>query len=187
MIKTLLLSIATVLVTLCVYLYIHLGIAKPVSLKVEKRGPFSLLFKPHMGPYYLINGVIKEVESWALSHNIACSKTFGEYIDNPATVDEDRLRSRGGCVLTTPIETPPQELEYQNRGERLYVVAEFSGSPAVSPYKVYPKVQEYLIEQRLKSSGPVVEIYTVNGNQMTTEYLFAIDNPTPTPPSSPVN
>jgi hypothetical protein len=175
MIKTFLLGLVTFVILLAAYLYFHLGIAKPVRVALEQRGPMYLLFKQHTGAYHKIGPVIHEAEVWAASHGIACPSTFGEYLDNPQAVDEDRLRSRGGCVLSAPLANVPPEFLYQQRGERTYAVGRFEGSPAIAPYKVYPKVEEYLKRAGLKSSAPVIEIYTINGSGMTTEYLFAVD------------
>lgn len=175
MIKTYILAIISLALSLAVYLYFHLGVYEPVKVAVERRGPFELLFKEHIGPYHQINGTIKEVEAWAKDHNTRCAQTFGEYLDNPEAVDEDRLRSHGGCVLSTPLPTTPPDLQYQKRAERSYAVGRFNGSPAIGPYKVYPKVRRFLDEHHLRSSAPVIELYTINGNEMITEYLFAID------------
>lgn len=175
MVKTLILGVLTLAITLFGYLYFYLGVNKPVSVAVENRGPFYLIYKSHVGPYHRIVPVIAEVEQWALSHNLACMKTFGEYLDNPETVDEDRLRSHGGCILSAPLAQVPPEYDYQVRPERSYAIGQFQGSPAIGPYKVYPKVRQYLSDNRLKSNSPVIEIYKVDGNSISTEYLFAID------------
>lgn len=177
MVKTAVITILSLAVVLAIYLYSYLGVYRPVTVTLETRGPYALLFKGHLGPYHQILPKIQEVEAWAHEQNLPCATTFGEYIDDPQIVDEDRLRSRGGCVLKgKPAAPPPPELEYQVRPERTYAVGHFDGSPAIGPYKVYPKVQKFLAEKRLKSSSPVIELYTVNGENVVTEYLFAVDN-----------
>ena len=175
MLKTAFLAVASLVVVLAVYLYFYLGIYRPVTVTLEPRGPFYLVFKPHLGPYHQILPVIHEVETWASGHHLNCQTTFGEFLDDPQTVDEDRLRARAGCVLTAPLPAPPADFEYQARAERTYAVGHFAGSPAIGPYKVYPKVQTFLEEHRLKSSSPIIEVYTVKGEDVLTEYLFAID------------
>jgi DNA gyrase inhibitor GyrI len=177
MIKTFFLTLLTLAVGLGVYLFFYLGVYKPVDVRLEKRGPFEVVFKQHIGPYHTIGASIREVENWAQTHGLNCPQTFGEYLDNPEAVDEDRLRSHGGCILTSAPATVPSEYQYQHRPERSYAVGRFEGSPAIGPYTVYPKLRKFLDEHRLKSSSPVIEIYTVNGDKVTTEYLFAIDQP----------
>ena len=177
MIKTAVVTIFSMALLLAIYLYLYLGVSKPVKVTLEPRGPYLFIFKAHLGPYHQILPKIQEVEAWAAEHNVACTVTFGEYLDDPHAVDEDRLRSRGGCLVkaTPPVPLPP-EFEFQVRPERRYAVGHFDGSPAIGPYKVYPKVQKFLDEQRLKSSAPVIELYTVTGTEVQTEYLFAVDN-----------
>lgn len=173
--KTIFITLITGAILLAVYLYVYLGVSKPVEVRLEKRGPYELLFKDHRGPYHQIGASLKEIENWALAHNVRCPQTFGEFLDDPESVDEDRLRSHAGCVLADRLATAPPEYQSQHRPEKLYAVGRFQGSPAIGPYKVYPRVRAFLDEQRLKSSAPVIEMYTVNGDNVTTEYLFAVD------------
>ncbi len=91
--------------------------------------------------------------------------------------DEDRLRSRGGLRdQGHPGGAAPARTRVPGPAERQYAIGHFDGSPAIGPYKVYPKVQKFFGEKRLKSSAPVIELYTVTGEEITTEYLFAVDN-----------
>lgn len=175
--RRIILGLVAAAALLVAYLFMHLGVSKPVLISLEKRGPYEFLFKNHLGAYHKIVGVIQDVEKWAAERNLSCPQTFGEYLDDPQGVDEDRLRSHGGCILKARLDSPPPDMQTQSRPERLYAVGRFEGSPAIGPLKVYPKIRQFLIEHRLTSASPVIEIYTVNGSGMTTEYLFAIDNP----------
>jgi AraC family transcriptional regulator len=58
--------------------------------------------------------------------------------------------------------------------KRKYVVAHFSGSPAIGPWKVYPAIMEYLEVHRLSGEGSSIEIYTINGDAIETEYLYPL-------------
>ena len=176
MIKTLVLAVIAMVVFFAAYLYVHLGLSRPVTVTLETRGPFTLVFADHVGPYHQILPKIAEVEAWAAANHLACPVTFGEYLDDPPAVDEDRLRSRGGCLFTSaPAVAPPAGFGTETRAAREYAVGHFAGSPAIGPYKVYPKVQNFLAEQRRTSTAPVLETYVVRGDQVTTEYLFAVD------------
>lgn len=175
MIKWILLAVASTAVSLSVYLYMHLGLAKPVDITTEDAGPFVFLFKEHMGAYHEIGKVITEVERWAIAQNQPCSKTFGEYLDDPSLVDQDRLRSLGGCIVPVKPEVPlPEGFSVKEMPRQQFVVARFSGSPAVGPFKVYPKVHSFFAEKRIKAPTSNLEIYTVNGQQVNTEYLFVL-------------
>lgn len=174
MVRILFISVVLAGFGLAVYLYFYLGGYKPVDIAVEKRGPQILLYKNHVGAYHEIGPTIQAVESWALAQHLLCPTTFGEYLDNPESVDQDRLRSRGGCVLTKKPEQVPPDWTVEERPSRRFVVAHFTGSPSIGPFKVYPKVKKYLAENRLTSSEATMELYMVNGSSVMTEYLFQL-------------
>lgn len=159
---------------ICIYLGMHLGVLKPVTIKEEVRGPYYLLYQKHLGEYYKISEVIDQVERSVRQDSLSCDQTFGEYFDNPKVVEQDRLRSRGGCISPQAYTQTPKGLESDQLPERRYVVATFSGSPAIGPWKVYPKVQDYLRSHRLNALEETIEIYTVNGDTITTDYLFPL-------------
>ena len=175
-IKTLVLTIATLVVSLLTYLYFYLGINRPVEITLEDIGPLTLVYKTHVGPYHQIGADIDAVEAWAHEQNLRCIQTFGEFLDNPEGIDEDRLRSHAGCVLNAP---PPKvlgaDMESEVRARKRYAVGHFQGSPAIGPYKVYPKVRRYLGEHRLVSKAPIIELYTVRGPEMEAQYLFGLE------------
>ena len=175
MIRVALLGLFAFVLSLAVYLYFYLGFYKPVDVALERRGPLYFLYKTHTGAYHQIGPAISAVENWTHEHKVPCEKTFGEYLDDPQAVDQDRLRSRGGCVLSGPLNSPPAEFQYEQRPEREYVVARFSGSPAIGPFKVYPKAKQFISEKRLKSAEGAIEVYLVRGDKVETEYLFPIE------------
>ncbi len=174
MVKWLFLGLAAALITFAFYLYFHLGLNKPVEITVTEAGPFVLIYKEHMGAYHEIGPVIREVENWAIKNNVPCPRTFGEYLDDPSTVDQDRLRSLGGCqTLTVPGELP-EGFKTKEIPRKNYVMARFSGSPAIGPYAVYPKVKDFFHEKRMKMPASVIEFYLVSGRNVETEFLFEI-------------
>lgn len=160
--------------TLLVYLSFHLGVFKTVEIKEEVRGPYYLLYQKHTGPYFQISELISKIELSAKQASLSCDLTFGEYFDNPKEVDADRLRSRGGCLSLQPYTRALDGLEIDHLPEQRYVIAKFSGSPSIGPWKVYPRVQAYLDERRLHSMEESVEIYDIKNGEMTTEYLFPL-------------
>lgn len=165
----------TGLAAFAVYVYSHLGLNKPVEISQGTAGPFIFLYKDHRGAYHEIGPVIHEVELWALKQNVPCSKTFGQYLDDPEGVDQDRLRSRGGCVLSVlPNGMAPQGYSVLKIPEKPYVIARFTGSPAAGPLAVYPEVKKYFAEHRLVYPPTVIEIYEINGSDVTTQYLFQL-------------
>lgn len=174
MIKGFLTGVLGVVVISSVYLCVHLGAFEPVDIDEEVRGPLYVLYSDHQGAYYQISEVISRVEGAAKLAGAACAKTFGEYFDDPSVVEEDRLRSRGGCIATEPFGKTPEGLHTDQIPDSRYVVAHFSGSPAIGPWKVYTKVHRYLLHHRLKAVEETIEIYSLHDNEITTEYLFPL-------------
>ncbi len=177
MIKKFILAAFITLIGFAIYLYLYLGANKEVTLTVAEQGPLVLLYADHAGAYHEIGKKIEYVEKWAREKSLPCRRTFGEYLDDPSAVDQDRLRSRGGCVLEQKIEEFPEDMKLEERPRRRYVVARFEGSPAIGPFTVYPKAAEYIETMRLKSDGPAMEIYTIQGTAVTTEFLFPVAPP----------
>lgn len=154
------------------YLIHHLGFFKPVTITEESRGPLYLLYRDHIGAYYKISEVISQVESVARQNSLDCQRTFGEFLDNPHNADEDRLRSRGGCISTEPFPNVPEGLLTSQKPPQRYVVARFLGSPAVGPWKVYPKALKYVQDHRINIAEETIEIYTLNDDRISSDYLF---------------
>lgn len=174
-IRHFLIAVLLAVITLAAWMGYHLGAFKSVSLDEVEKGPLKMIYKDHTGAYYKNSEVISEVETWAKEHKVDCTRSFGEYIDDPNTVEEARLRSRGGCLVSEfPTDLPP---DYKTREipSRKYVMAVFTGSPGIGPLKVYPKAESYIREHDLTADGAVIEIYVVHSEtDMVTTYLFPV-------------
>jgi AraC family transcriptional regulator len=172
------------LVVFGITVYFRLGGHKHVSIEQKDISAYTVVGKKHVGAYHKIGPVIFEVEAWAKANNLPCNRTYGEYLDDPRTKDEDRLQSIGGCVLGN-VGDPNSELSDEVKktlppdfivstveaGPR--VIAVFKGAPSIGPFKVYPAVEDYMAEHKLKISGPVIEIYEILGERKArTEYQF---------------
>lgn len=166
------------IVAMVLVVMFRLGSFKSVHVTEIEEGPFHLIYKKHVGPYHQIVPTMNEVEEWVKKNNLACPSTFGEFLDNPKEVDQDRLQSNAGCVVDQEITIPlPEGFVARTIERQSYVSAVFDGAPSISPYKVYPKVFEYFEKQKnTQFKGPALEIYTAPpGQPMTTKYLFASD------------
>jgi hypothetical protein len=157
------------------FLAIRNGVFKSAEIRIEDQGPFFLLSKEHMGPYHKILPTLEEVEKWAKDNNVACPRTFGEFIDDPNVVETERLRSLVGCELTEKPATIPVGFQFRELPRRKYIVAIFHGSPALGPYKIYGKAQSVRNENGLQPDGSVTEFYKVLPEQgLETQYLFPV-------------
>lgn len=180
-------GIAALLIAVVVYSVMgRMGAMKPVVITEETSGTLHVLTKDHLGAYHKIVPVISEVETWAKANGEPCVQSFGEYFDDPEKSDEDRLKSRGGCLLTTTKEEAekkwagklPPGFSIATMEDRSAVKAVFSGAPSLGPVKVYPLVFEYMKKNDLKPNGPVIEIYQFNEAEGlgTTIYIFPAQN-----------
>lgn len=174
MFKALFSFVATICLLMGGYLYFHLGFYKSARFHEATKGPLYLLYKDHLGPYFQISIVIDQVEKAAIASGLPCKTSFGEFLDDPKKTDQDRLRSRAGCVLSSLPAKTPEGLKLETKPAQKYLVGEFDGSPAIGPYKVYPKAKEYFIQRRWTPYPENMEFYTVDGEMVHTEYLFPI-------------
>ena len=164
----------------------YTGAFKSITIGVDQRGPYTLVFKEHTGAYHKIVSTIESVEKWAKDNKLKCRLSFGEYFDNPRIVEEGRLKSRGGCLID-PLDPEDQKIFEslknnlpENFKTDIYsktkaVVALFTGSPGIGPMKVYPKADEFMAKGQLTKKGPVLEIYEVfDPHSMQTIYIWPI-------------
>jgi hypothetical protein len=162
------------------YLLFYVGAFKPVLISEKEAGPFFYLYKEHTGAYHKIVPVIETVETWAKEQKIPCTLSFGKYLNDPSSVDEERLRSIGGCLVSEEESKAlaghlPEGFKLEAQAPQKYVIAQFEGSPGIGPMKVYPKVFQYIEEQRLLREEWVLEIYEVHSQEaMTTTYHFPL-------------
>jgi len=160
--------------TVAISLYFKLGAYKKVQVEVKEQPPIQVLYKKHFGPYHKISPIIEQVEAWAAKNDVECFTSFGLYIDDPKETDADRLRSEGGCIIKNPIPKAQLPLDFEQKTipAKKYIVATFTGSPAIGPFVVYPKANEWAIENRFKLLTPTIETYKIKNQQVVTTYLF---------------
>lgn len=174
--KSMIAFVVAFIIFVGVMLLVRLGAFKPVSVTSMAAGPFRVVYKHHTGPYHKIVPVLESVEKWAAENQEACQTAFGEYIDNPDLIEEDRLNSNGGCVVNADWSGRlKEELMYREIPKHLYVVAEFEGAPSIGPQKVYPRATKFITDNGLQVSGPVIEMYErVSNSQIKTHYYFPV-------------
>ena len=179
--KKLLFLVVSSAVVFATTVFFRLGGHKTIEVKLKKYPALYLVYQEKLGPYHEIETSIEQVENWAREHHLACDRTYGEFLDDPRTTEERRLRSHVGCVLTSPLGESAEAAAklaapfvYEVRPERDYVWAEFDGAPSIGPLKVYPKIRDFLAAHGAGQFLPSIEIYTINGSVVLTEYLTAL-------------
>ncbi|MBC7741724.1 MAG: AraC family transcriptional regulator [Bdellovibrionaceae bacterium] len=186
MIKHTIFAIAVGMLIFALYLFQYTGAFKSVTIGTDQRGPYTVIYKDHVGAYHKIVSAIEEVEKWSRSKGLKCRLSFGEYFDDPGVVEEGRLKSRGGCLIdpldANEIQTLakiksefPAEFKTDVIAKTKAVIALFDGAPGIGPLKVYPKAADYITENKLTKKGPVIEIYEVfDSKSMQTTYLWPV-------------
>ena len=161
------------------YFYFYLGFSKEVINQGIVEDKFYVLGTSHVGPYHKINALITEVETWTKENNIPCPLTFGLFLDDPKISEENRLRSEVGCLTKTPVYESYTEKSTKYFVKQLpnkrFLKFSFSGSPAISPFVVYPKAEEWFQKTNYKQDKFVLEVYEQFGNSLTTHYYFPIE------------
>lgn len=158
----------------------RVGYFSPVASSVESISALSLVFLDHVGPYHLIVPKIDEVERKVQKLNLKC-QSFGEYLDDPKSMAEDRLRSRGGCIVgESELNTikrnaafSDSQSKFETRAPFRALTLKWSGAPSFSPLVVYPRAHQELTARGLKPLGPVMELYDLAKGETT--YYFAIE------------
>jgi AraC family transcriptional regulator len=188
MIKHTLSAISLGMILFVLYLLQYTGAFKSVQVDQDERGPYTVIFKKHVGAYHKIVSTIEDVEKWAKENGLKCRLSFGEYFDDPRVVEEGRLNSRGGCLLDplVPEEKTildklkdhlPPDFKVDEIPKTKAVVALFTGAPGIGPMKVYPKAEDYITEHRLLKKSSVIEIYEVFDKQaMQTTYIWPLQD-----------
>lgn len=186
MVKHTLFAITIGLIVFFLYLMQYTGAFKSVTVTTDQRGPYALIYKDYVGPYHKIVSTIEEVEKTVRTYGLNCRLSFGEYFDNPAVVEEGRLRARGGCLIDPKDEKEekiytqiknklPPDFKTEIYPETKAAVALFTGAPGIGPLKVYPKAEEFIKEQKLQKKGSVLEIYEIlEKNSMQTIYVWPL-------------
>lgn len=182
--RTILGFVALIFITAIFWGSFNLGVFKSVEFSEGQAGPFLLVGKAHTGSYHEISPIITEVESWARLQGLDCTLTFGHYYDDPNIVENLRLRSRGGCMLTAEEWAKSEVLELPEGYVKEIIpsadffIAQFAGSPWIGPYKVYGKAEEKLYSGGSDGSTqrmtifPVLEAYATDGKTIQTTYYF---------------
>ncbi|MBY0553993.1 GyrI-like domain-containing protein [bacterium] len=188
MVKHTLYAVSLGLILFFLYLFQYTGAFKSVTIDQDERGPYTIIYKTHVGAYHKIVSTIQEIEKWSRENGLKCRLSFGEFFDDPRVVEEGRLNSRVGCLIDPLVPDEkivleklksqlPQDYKIDEIQKTKAVVALFTGAPGIGPLKVYPKAEDFIVENKLTRKGSVIEIYEGNDNKsMQTTYIWPIQN-----------
>jgi effector-binding domain-containing protein len=171
-------GLLTLIVGGTVFFYFRLGLHQPVAVDLVDMPEMHVVYRTHRGPYHKIANVIQSVEDWAKSNSVKCRWSMGRYLDDPNSMDHERLRSHGGCVVDAPPDLKlPEGMAHEVIPEGRFARGVFRGSPSMSAFKVYPKIFSLLADSRLRIVGPTIELYEVVGpDAVTTTTLVPVQS-----------
>jgi len=154
---------------------IKMGFYKDVSVAEQDIPEMHLVYLEHIGPYHKILDSLEKVEAWAKEAKVDCSKSFGHFLDDPEVVEHERLRSHVGCIIDQNKTDLPENFKMKTLPAGKYVVADFMGSPAIGPMKVYKKARQYFLDKGLTPPEDAMEVYNrIDEQTMKTSYLFRL-------------
>ena len=148
----------------------YVGAFSSVDISEGFRGPYHFVYLMHKGPYQLVVKKIQKVEQILKEKNIQYSFAAGRYYDNPDTTPKEYLKSDAGVIVNTPAQVD-SPLQYEQISERYVVIGKIKAHPAITPFKTYPKMHEYIESKNYTVIGPAFEIYYEEG---TVEVLIPI-------------
>lgn len=153
--------------------YINLKAYKEAKIYYDVMPGYTLIYTNITGDYVQTSLKLKEVEDLLEKENIPCQETFGLFLDDPNIVVVQDLKSKVGCIYKedSKIINKIDGLEtLYIKGQSDLLTADFEGSPALGPRKVYSKAQKMISGNSL---FPALEIYNYNQkNELTTKYFF---------------
>lgn len=163
--------VALLLLLLALYAY-YGGFAK-IEITEKETGGEVFIYKEVIGDYNQAGKITNEVYNSLLAdYKIETQKGCGIYYDDPKLVDKDKLRSEVGCILEAGDIDKIGGLKSEYKIKILpfgkYVITEFpyKGFPSIiiGIIKVYPKLGEYMIENKINS--PIMEVYDIPNNKI---------------------
>ena len=171
--KSVFLGVIVFIVGIVGWASLKLGFFKDVVIVEQDREEIQCVYMEHTGPYHKIIDALEKVEAWAKANNVDCKKSFGHFLDDPDIVEHERLRSHVGCIVDKPWTDLPPDMKFKTIPKSKFLVAEFLGSPAIGPMKVYSKAKQAFYDRQLSPPEDVIEVYDrIDEKTMKTSYLF---------------
>lgn len=141
----------------------HLGAFADVEIQVTERGPYNIVCLENIGNYRGIAEKIDSVAIYLADRNITFGQAVAIYFDDPAETAVEDLKSYGGFIVLDSVAVDDRyiSLTYPRRP---VVVARVEAHPMIAPFKTYPRIKEWLEDEKQTSDPeiPAMEIYDEN-------------------------
>lgn len=162
---------ALFLIFIFIVISINYGLLFKIEIKEINHDSFFLVYKKYRGNYKNIKKIINSVYYELLNEkNIRAVNGFALYIDNPLHIEQNSLRSLGGCILNSADEKLKNELYKSGfeimeikKGKALYTRFPFKGdfSSTLALYKVYPKFLKK-VEKNSFKPDIIMEVFNIS-------------------------
>lgn len=168
-------GLLTILVIGGVSLWTYLGGFTTLSIEERQVPTLWMAYLDHTGAYYKIEQTFKKVEEVMKSQGASCDGYVAIYFDDPAQVEESKLRSQGGCLFMVGSNVTFNELKIRNLpvSPAAYTEIPFKMgfSAAVGAIKAYPALKEYMKAKNFTPGDSAIEIYR-RSPEKKIEYYF---------------
>ncbi len=189
--------IYTIVVLIILFLLVagYMGCLSNYEVTEQEMGPYAVAYKEYVGPYTQVASTMDEVYQALLSEEITDQVGFGIYLDNPAIVDKDKLRSEVGSIINDAdiqkLSTTTEDYMVKTLPKTKSIVAEFPYKNMLSfmlaPVKMYRVLEEYMIANEIEwtEDMPAMEIYDIENNKIVFVVNVHIDEAMETPTATP--
>ncbi len=168
-----LITVAVILISFFSFL-IYSGLFSSVKIEEKKMGPYKVVYEDHKGSYSKISPVMDSVFKSLKSEGIESAVGIGIYYDNPSTVAEADLKSKGGCVISKDdfirFEKIQTKFKVIDIPQYNCITLEFPFKTKISILigiiKGYPLIKNYINEKKLNTVDAPYELYE-NNKKMT--------------------
>lgn len=148
----------------------NVGVFASAEITLGQKGPYHYVFVERTGPFKEILQGYKQADSLIKQQNITVGIACGAYLDNPAHVEQEKLRWRVGYIVTDSVEVT-KPLQFVTIPDHQYLIATIKAHPMVAPFKTYPAIEKWLNTHPYMVEGPSYELYNESG---LIEVLFMI-------------
>lgn len=162
-----LLTFIVILVVLILWLWWYLGGFSNLQVEEKEMGPYTMVYVDYVWAYEKVWPVMDEIYQTLTKAGITQTAGIWIYYDDPAITPKDELKSEVWSVINSEDISKVEDLwtSYQiktiEKSEKVVVAFPYKNmlSYMVGPMKVYPIVNDYMIEKGYNAEIPRIELY----------------------------
>ena len=152
--------------------FFYMGVFQEIKVTEKSIGPNYFVYIAHQGTYNKAYNLLEEAKKYAIENKIQNPISAGVYFDDPAKVEESKLRSELGVFVS---QKEFNELSQKNTNKNInyriidpkkYLYTTFPNknflSMILAVFKVYPAFEKFYNENKIISAeneGYALEVY----------------------------